>query len=108
MSDQTLMGRKLEIYVMLKILKYFTNSPVKSYQLKFVLSMALANKTDEDMGDMGSAIKAVIHNLTLRGKFSSVHPDLAAEGIIGVEVVEEGLLFLRRHQPGEISMLVTL
>ena len=71
MSDQTLMGRKLEIYVMLKILKYFTNSPVKSYQLKFVLSMALANKTDKDMGDMNSAIQ--VRWRLIAGKANLIH-----------------------------------
>ena len=32
--------------------------------------------------------------------FSSVHPDLAAEGITRVEVGEEGLHFIRDQQPG--------
>ena len=101
MSDQTLMGKKLKVYAMLKVLKYCTNSPARSYQLKFALNMALGNKSDEDIGALGTAVMDVIYYLTIRGKFSSVHPDLATEGILGVEVREEGLLFLRHPQPGE-------
>ena len=51
---------------------------------------------------MGAAIKEIIHYKTIRGKFSSVHPDLAAEGITRVEVGEEGLHFIRNNGPGLI------
>ena len=44
---------------------------------------------------MGSLIQEVIHYRTLRGKFFSVHPELRREGIIRVEVGEEGLRFVR-------------
>ena len=101
MSDHTLMGKKLKIYAALKVLKYCTNSPAKSYQIKFALAMALGNRTDDDIGQLGRAIKEVIHYLTIRGKFSKVQPDLAAEGVVGVEVGEEGLLFLRHHKSSE-------
>ena len=46
-------------------------------------------------GELGSVIKEVIHHKTLRGKFSSVHPELRQEGIVRVEVGEEGLHFIR-------------
>ena len=55
------------------------------------------------MEELGAAIKEIIHFRTIRGKFSSVHPDLAAEGISRVEVGEEGLHFIRNQQPGKIS-----
>ena len=45
--------------------------------------------------ELGSVIQEVIHYYTLRGKFSSVHPELRREGIIKVEVGEEGLHFIR-------------
>ena len=51
---------------------------------------------------MGAAIKEIIHYKTIRGKFSSVHPDLAAEGITRVEVGEEGLHFISDQQPGDL------
>ena len=46
------------------------------------------------MEEVGAAIKEIIQYKTIRGKFSSVHPDLAAEGITRVEVGEEGLHFI--------------
>ena len=52
------------------------------------------------MEEVGAAIKEMIHHKTLRGKFSSVHPDLAAEGITRVEVEEEGLCFIKNNLPG--------
>ena len=45
--------------------------------------------------ELGSLIRKVIHYHTLRGKFSSVHPELKDEGIVRVEVGEEGLRFVR-------------
>jgi len=100
MRDQTLRGRKLDIYVLLKILKYCTGSSVKSYQCKFVIDRVLGNKSIESMDEIGAAIKKVIHFNRIRGKFSSVHPDLAAEGITRVEVGEEGLHFIRNSETG--------
>ena len=46
----------------------------------------------EELGDL---IQDVIHYHTLRGKFSSIHPELRREGIIRVEVGKEGLHFIR-------------
>ena len=50
------------------------------------------------MDEVGSAVKEIIHYHTIRGKFFSVHPDLAAEGITRVEVGEEGLHFITTYQ----------
>ena len=94
MRDETLKGRKLDAYVLLKILKYCTGSSARSYQCKYAIDRAFLNKSIESMKEMGAAIKDVIHFFTIRGKFSSVHPDLAAEGITRVEVGEEGLHFI--------------
>ena len=60
------------------------------------------NKRIESMEEVGAAIKEIIHYFTIRGKFSSVHPDLAAEGITRVEVGEEGLHFIRATETGSI------
>ena len=46
-------------------------------------------------------MRQIIHCQTLRGKFSSVHPDLAAEGITKVEVGEEGLFFIKNNYSGK-------
>ena len=53
------------------------------------------------MEEVGAAIKEIIQYKTIRGKFSSVHPDLAAEGITRVEVGEEGLHFIKQRETGE-------
>ena len=100
MSDETLKGRKLDAYVLVKILKYCTGSSARSYQCKFAVSDVFLNKSIESMEEVGAAIKEIINYFTIRGKFSSVHPDLAAEGITRVEVGEEGLHFIRANLAG--------
>ena len=52
------------------------------------------------MEEVGAAIKEIIHYATIRGKFSSVHPDLAAEGITKIEVGEKGLFFIKSKDAG--------
>ena len=103
MRDETLKGKKLDAYVLLKILKYCTGSAAKSYQCKFAVDQSFANKSIESMEEVGPAIKEIIQFRTIRGKFSSVHPDLAAEGIARVEVGEEGLLFIKNNLAGFIN-----
>ena len=100
MDDQVLSGKKLEAYVMLKILKYCTDSSARSYQCKFAVHEVFKNKKIESMEELGAAIKEIIDYKTIRGKFSSVHPDLAAIGITRVEVGEEGLYFIANNSPG--------
>ena len=95
MNDSVLSGHKLSAYVLLKVLKYCTGSSAKSYQCKFAVSNVFGNKSIESMEEVGAAIKEIIHFRTIRGKFSSVHPDLAAEGVTRVEVGEKGLHFIR-------------
>ena len=94
MRDATLRGSKMDAYVLLKILKYCTDSPARSYQLKFAIEGALKNKNLKSIKFIGDAMKEIIHYKTIRGKFSSVHPDLAAEGITKVEVGDEGFCFV--------------
>merc|ERR1719397_1704896 len=104
MDDQLLKGKKPEAYVLVKILKYCTGSSARSYQCKYAVGQALLNKSIESIEELGSAIKKIIHYHTIRGKFCSVHPDLAAEGITGVEVGEEGLHFIKNKEPDEVSI----
>ena len=49
-------------------------------------------------------IKEIIQHKTIRGKFSSVHPDLAAEGITRVEVGEEGFHFITGSREGGLCV----
>ena len=102
MSETVLKGKKLEAYVLLKVLKYCTGSSAKSYQCKFAVQQVLKNKNIDSMEEVGEAIKEIIQLYTIRGKFSSVHPDLAAEGIARVEVGEEGLHFITQRETGKL------
>ena len=98
MNDKVLRGRKLEVYVLLKVLKYCTGSSATSYKVKFAVQQVFTNKEIESMDKLGAAIKEIIHYNTIRGRFSSVHPDLAAEGITRVEVGEDGLHFITNDE----------
>ena len=104
MRYETLKGRKMDAYVLLKILKHCTDSPAKSYQLKYAVERVYLNKNIDNTKDLGRAIKEIIHHYSIRGKFSSVHPDLAAEGITRVEVGEEGLHFITDSREGGVSL----
>ena len=86
--------RRKDIYAVIKILKYCTNSSIKSYMAKFAMEMSVIVTLSHTL-DMGSAIRRVLNHWSIRGQFSSVHPDLRKEGIRRVEVVEEGLHFIR-------------
>ena len=96
LRDGSLQGFNRDVYVLIKILKFCTGSSAKSYQCKFALSNVIGIRGKKiEAGDLGSIVQKVIHYHTLRGKFSSVHPELREEGIIKVEVGEEGLHFIR-------------
>jgi hypothetical protein len=102
MKDSTLKGTKKEIYIILKILKYFTQKSTKSsvdrkvssYVLKFAIDSVLMNR-NPTREEMGASIRAVLHHPTLRGRFGSVSPALEEEGITRVEVGDTGLHFIR-------------
>ena len=93
----------MDAYVVVKILKYSTGSSARSFQCKYAINDTFGNKSVESMEELGAAIKEVIQYQTIRGNFSSVHPELAAEGITRVEVGEEGLHFISDQQPGHIQ-----
>ena len=90
----------------LGLVKYCTDSSARSYQCKYAVKDLLKNKNIDSMEELGVAIKEAIQYRTIRGKFSSVHPDLAAEGIVKVEVGEEGLHFISDQQPGKTFIKV--
>ena len=99
MNEQTLKEKKLDLYVILKIIKYCTGSSARSYQCKYVVNNVFMNI--DSIEELGAAIKKVIQYHTIRGKFSSVHPDLAAEGITRLDVGEKGLYFNSDQQQGD-------
>ena len=94
LNPGTLMERKRDVYIMCKILKFCTNSSAKSYQCKYSVSQVLKNRQN-DNEEVGALLREVINFPSIRGKFTSIHPDLRAEGIMRVEVRDEGLHFVR-------------
>ena len=93
MCDQTLANEKLYIYALLKMLKHFTGSSVKSYMIKFALNM---NLLGVNASDLGLNIRRVLRHRTIKDKFSSIHPDLRAMGITAVEVEDSRFIFHRK------------
>ena len=53
------------------------------------------NRNLSDEEKLGDLIQEVIYDFTIRGKFSSIHPELRRGGIIRVEVGKEGFRFIR-------------
>ena len=102
LGGQTLSNLRQHVYVLIKILKFCTGSSAKSYQCKFGIKSVLANRVVA-AEELGKAIQEVIHYQTLRGKFSSVHPELRREGIVRVDVGEKGLHFIR--ETGDLKFI---
>lgn len=97
------MEKKKDLYVISKILKFVTDGKAKSYECKFAVADVMGNRRNVSDEEFGSAIRAVIHHHTIRGKFSSIHPDLRRLGFTRVEVKEEGLLFVRGNSGGSFQ-----
>ena len=67
MKDATLKEKKLDTYVLVKILKYCTGSSARSYQCKYAVDQVFSNKSIESMEEVGAAIKEIIQYNTIRG-----------------------------------------
>ena len=79
---------------MCKILKFCTHSSAKSYECKFAVNDVLKNRQRENE-EIGALLREVINFPSIKGKFKLIRPDLRAEGIVRVEVRDEGLHFIR-------------
>ena len=67
-----------------------------SYDIKWAISVALLNMHPKKE-DIGACIRKVLNYVTLRDKFDNfIHDELAALGIVKVEVLDEGLRFVRK------------
>ena len=83
--------------MILKILKLCVQpqSKLTSYDLKWAVNEALLNMNPKKE-DVGACIRRVLNFATLRNRFDNfIHKDLAAMGISKVEVLDEGLRFVR-------------
>ena len=97
LGKDTLLGRRQDVYILLKILKTCTASKVTSYRVKYALDIMLGG-VDPDKIGMGQAVRRVMEYRTIKNMFGYIHPDLKREGYTGVEVTDTGFLFLRSTQ----------
>ena len=96
LRKDTLRGSKLEVYVLLKLLKTLTKAPVTSYKIKWAVNQML-NNTQVDEAGIGSAIQESMNHLSIRDKFLGIHPRLQELGYIRIEVTDTGFTFVARN-----------
>ena len=92
LSKNTLRGSKLQVYVLMKLLKSLTAGDVTSYKIKWAVEEMLKN-TDLDESRIGWAIRQTMEYFSIRGKFGGIHPKLGELGYTGIEVTDAGLRF---------------
>ena len=81
------------------MMKTFTSSSAKSIGCKMAVDRVLRNSKPSSE-DLGAALRSVLQHKEIRGQFSSIHPDLEAVGVTGVEVTDLGIRFVRDTTPG--------
>ena len=96
----TLSGMKLQVYVILKILKLLVQPlrKVTSYEIKFGVNQALMNMNPKKE-EIWKCVKKVLDYVTMRNRLEgNVHPGLAAIGLERIEVGDDGLVFIGKKQ----------
>ena len=68
MSDTTLRGPKLDVYILLKILKIITDSAAKSYEVKYSLNLVYINSLPDEE-KLGEAALTVMDYKMIKGKY---------------------------------------
>ena len=89
MDQDTLAGTRKKIYQLLKILKFLTNSPAKSYDCKFAVEEIFRNKMPAE-NELGKGLKEVMEHHTIKGKFAKVREELIEQGISSIQAGEFG------------------
>ena len=93
LRKETLDGSKLEVYVLLKLLKTLTKAPVTSYKIKWAVEQILLNTKVDDSG-IGQAIRETMNYISIRDKFLGIHPRLQDLGYTRIEVTDTGFTFV--------------
>ena len=94
LRKETLSGRKLHVYALMKLLKTITQAEVTSYKIKWAVEEMLKNILNLDESCIGWAIRETMKNKSIRGKFGGIHPKLGELGYTGIEVTDTGLRFI--------------
>ena len=100
-GSSTLSGVKLQVYVILKILKLLVQPlrKVTSYEVKFGVDRALVNMFPKKKEEIGKCVKKVLDYVTMKNRLEGhVHPGLAAIGLERIEVGDDGLVFIGKKQ----------
>ena len=97
LRKETLHGSKLEVYVLLKLLKTLTKAPVTSYKIKYAVEFMLGNIFNLDEAGIGPAIQEAMKFISIRDKFGGIHPKLRELGYVGIEVTDTGFTFVARN-----------
>ena len=97
LREDTLEGSKLEVYVLLKLLKTLTKAPVTSYKIKWALDATLGNILNLSEAGIGPAIRESMNHKSIRDKFLGIHPRLQELGYIRIEVTDTGFTFVARN-----------
>ena len=97
LRKETLQGSKLQVYVMLKLLKIITKAPVTSYKIKWAVEEMLRNILDLDEAGIGPAIQEAMKYSSIREKFGGIHPKLQELGYVRIEVTDTGFTFVARN-----------
>ena len=93
----TLSSNKLEVYVLLKLLKTLTKAPVTSYKIKWAVNEMLGNITNLTEAGISQAIRNTMNHRSIRDKFLGIHPRLQELGYIRIEVTDTGFTFVARN-----------
>ena len=99
-GSNTLSGMKLQVYVILKILKLLVQPlrKVTSYEIKFGVNQALMNMNPKKE-EIWKCVKKVLDYVTMKNRLEgNVHPGLAAIGLERIEVGDDGLVFIGKTQ----------
>merc|ERR1712126_165569 len=108
-TSRALMGKKLQVYVLLKLLKFLVSADVKSYLIKWAVEQKLNTTVlgeeispffkiscvkGAKLSTLGSALKEVLDFHKIRNKFGGIKKELLELGYGSIEVVEEGFKFI--------------
>ena len=93
MDQDTLKERRKKIYILLKIIKFLTDSPIKSYDAKYAVEMTFQIKEPSEI--YGNALAEVMNHRMIRGLYdlNNVHPDLRKLGVTGIVLHDNTLEF---------------
>ena len=97
LRKDTLRGRKLEVYVLLKLLKTLTKAPVTSYKIKWAVDEMLGRILNLSDDGIGPAIREAMNHLSIRDTFVGIHPRFQELGYIRIEVTDTGFTFVARN-----------